>query len=259
MNELAALIFDVDGTLAENEQTGHRVAFNRAFAEAGLDWHWDEALYDRLLRVFGGKERIAYFMEDFLEGFDPPADRDAFVRDLHARKTRHYLALLETGAIPLRAGVGRLLREAHEAGLRLAIASTTTLDNAIVLLRQNLGEESVGWIEVFACGDVVPNKKPAPDVYEYALKELGLPASCCLAVEDSASGLASARGAGLQTLITVSSATGGQDFGGAAVVLDSLGEPDHPFTVLAGEAGEARWVDVAFLRALHARAAAADR
>jgi HAD superfamily hydrolase (TIGR01509 family) len=254
MAELKGLIFDVDGTLADNEQDGHRVAFNLAFADAGLGWFWDEQTYDRLLQVFGGKERIRYYIDDFLEDFDPPADLDAFIRRIHRRKTERYVELLQTGAIPLRPGVGRLIGEAHQAGLRLAIASTTTLENATTLLEQTLGEHSAGWFDVFACGDIVANKKPAPDIYEYALEQLGLSAPECLVIEDTELGLASARAAGLATLITVNRTTQSQDFTGAAMVLDCLGEPDAPFTVLAGNAGEAEWVDVAFLRWIHSKA-----
>ena len=254
MNQLKGLIFDVDGTLADNEQDGHRVAFNRAFADAGLDWFWDEDTYDRLLEVFGGKERIRYFIDDFLKDFDPPADLEAFIRELHGRKTGHYVELMHAGAIPLRPGVGRLVREAHGAGLQLAVASTTTLENATALLTQTLGEQSVGWFEVLACGDIVPNKKPAPDIYEYALEQLGLAAPECLVIEDTELGLASARGAGLKTVVTVNRTTRGQDFTGAAIVLDCLGEPEAPFHVLAGDAGGAEWVDVAFLEWIHSRA-----
>lgn len=254
MAELKGLIFDVDGTLADNEQDGHRVAFNLAFADAGLDWFWDERTYDRLLQVFGGKERIRYYIDDFLEDFDLPADLDAFIRRIHRRKTERYVELLQTGAIPLRPGVGRLIGEAHKAGLRLAIASTTTLENATTLLAQTLGEHSAGWFDVFACGDIVANKKPAPDIYEYALEQLGLSAPECLVIEDTELGLASARAAGLTTLITVNRTTQGQDFSGAAIVLDSLGEPGAPFTALAGNAGGATWVDVAFLRWVHSKA-----
>jgi HAD superfamily hydrolase (TIGR01509 family) len=254
VTELRGLIFDVDGTLADNEQNGHRVAFNLAFEDAGLDWFWDEETYERLLEVFGGKERIRHFIEDHLTDFDLPSDLDAFIRRLHARKTERYVELLERGAIPLRPGVGRLLREAYDADLKLAIASTTTPENATTLLAQALGEASLGWFEVMACGDVVPNKKPAPDIYEYALERLGLPAEECLVIEDTELGLGSALGAGLKTLITANRTTRGQDFSGAAIVLDGLGEPAAPFTVLAGDAGGARFVDVAFLRWIHRQA-----
>ena len=251
--ELKALIFDVDGTLTDNECDGHRVAFNLAFRDAGLDWHWDVPTYLRLLEVFGGKERIRYFIEDFLTGFKPPGKFDDFVRELHVLKTAHYLALLKSGALPLRPGVKRLVKEARSAGLKLAIASTTTLENAILLIEVTLGEKGLEWFDVIACGDVVANKKPAPDIYLYALDKLGLNAAECLVIEDTEAGLASARAAGLATVITVNDATRDQDFSGAAIVLDQLGEPQRGFKVLAGDAGGANLADIAFLRQMHSK------
>jgi HAD superfamily hydrolase (TIGR01509 family) len=253
-NGLKALIFDVDGTLADNEHDGHRVAFNLAFRDAGLDWVWDEALYDRLLEVFGGKERIRYYVERFRPDFEAPEGLESFIRKVHRNKTEHYLALLKAGAIPLRPGVKRLLQEAHAAGLRLAIASTTTYENATTLLSETLGEHSVDWFDVISAGDVVEKKKPAPDIYLHALDRLGLKPSECLVFEDTEAGLASALAAGLTTVITVNGATRNQDFSGAAIVLDQLGEPERGFNVLDGDAGDAVLVDLAFLRWLHAQA-----
>jgi HAD superfamily hydrolase (TIGR01509 family) len=252
--ELKALIFDVDGTLTDNECDGHRVAFNRAFEEAGLDWHWDIPTYLHLLEVFGGKERIRYYIDEYLDGFKPPGDLDEYILSLHKLKTRHYLALLKSGALPLRPGVARLVQEARDAGLKLAIASTTTLDNALLLIRVSFGERGLDWFDVIACGDIVANKKPAPDIYLYTLDKLGLAADECLVIEDTEAGLASARAAGLTTVITVNEATRDQDFSGAAIVLNHLGEPDRAFDVLAGDAGGARLVDVALLRRLHSAA-----
>jgi len=249
--ELKALIFDVDGTLADNERDGHRVAFNLAFREAGLDWEWDVPTYDILLEVFGGKERMHYFIERYKPEFDAPADLDTWIRELHARKTHHYTELLKSGAIPLRPGVERLLREARSAGIRLAVASTTTPENVSTLFSATIGPHSVGWFDVIAAGDIVANKKPAPDIYLCALEQLGLDASECLVFEDTQHGLASALDAGLITVITVNGATHRQDFTGAALVVDQLGEPDRPFEVLAGDAHGAALVDVALLRRIH--------
>ena len=175
-----------------------------------------------------------------------------FVRQLHARKTHHYLELLRSGAIPLRPGVERLLREARAAGLRLAVASTTTPENVTVLLTQAIGPEAPGWFAVVAAGDIVERKKPAPDVYLLALERLGLTAAECLVIEDTEAGLASARAAGLPAVITVNSATRNQDFEGALLVVDQLGEPGRPMHVLAGDAGGSGMVDVPLLRRLHA-------
>ncbi|ACL72120.1 HAD-superfamily hydrolase, subfamily IA, variant 3 [Thioalkalivibrio sulfidiphilus HL-EbGr7] len=244
VSELRALIFDVDGTLADTERDGHRVAFNAAFREAGLDWDWDEALYGRLLAVTGGKERIRHYLDHYNTAFERPAALDEFIAGLHKAKTRHYLDMLKDGAIPLRPGVARLLAEARAAGLTLAIATTTTPANVVYLLESTLGRESVEWFSVIAAGDVVPAKKPAADIFEYALRHLGLPAEACLAFEDSANGVRSSVGAGLRTIVTVNGYTRDEDFTGALLVLDKFGEPGSPCTVLAGPAVEGGYLTV---------------
>jgi HAD superfamily hydrolase (TIGR01509 family) len=251
MSKLEALLFDVDGTLADTERDGHRLAFNAAFDEAGLDWDWTPEIYGDLLSVTGGKERIRYFLQKYLPGFDLPDAPDEWIAGLHAAKTRYYTDMLAEGHIPVRPGVRRLLHEARDAGLRLAIATTTTPANVTALLEHALEAGSTEWFEVIAAGDIVPAKKPASDIYDYALEKLSLPAANCLAFEDSRNGILSSMGAGLKTLITVNAYTRNDDFTGAVAVLDQLGEPDQPFEVLSGEVGEATCVDVALLEKLH--------
>jgi len=250
---LHALLFDVDGTLADTERDGHRPAFNQAFADAGLDWHWDVALYGKLLAVTGGKERMKYYIDHFRPDFRKPDNFDELVAELHQAKTRHYTALAAQGGIPMRPGVKRLLIEARTAGLRLAIATTTTPENVTVLLEHSLGAGTQDWFEVIAAGDIVPAKKPAPDIYHYALDEMKLDAADCLAFEDSENGLRASLGAGLKTLITVNDYTLDHDFTGAAVVLSDLGEPGAPNRRLAGPDLGQPFVDVAYLKALHHR------
>lgn len=252
MSRLQALLFDVDGTLADTERDGHRVAFNQAFAEAGLDWDWSVELYGKLLAITGGKERILHFLDHYHRGFHRPVDLSAFIAGLHQSKTRHYTELLDSGAIPLRPGVARLLNEARESGLRLAIATTTTPANVSALLKNTLGEDGESWFEVIAAGDIVPAKKPAADIYHFALAQLHLPAAACLAFEDSENGIRSSQGAGLTTLITVNDYTIEHDFQDAAIVLDCLGEPERPFQVIAGHAGRHTYVNLEFLQRLHA-------
>jgi len=252
---LECLIFDVDGTLADTERDGHRVAFNQAFEDAGLDWHWDVEMYGQLLAVTGGKERMHHYIDAYRPDYQKPDNFDAMVVELHAAKTRHYTDLMRQALIPLRPGVERLLQDAREQGLRLAIATTTTPANVSALLESTLGEAGESWFEVIGAGDVVPAKKPAPDIYDYVLQKLNLPASACLAFEDSGNGILSSHGAGLRTIITVNGYTRDHDFSGAEIVLDNLGEPDEPAKVIAGAGinGNA-CIDVAVLKRLHERA-----
>lgn len=253
MSTLKALLFDVDGTLADTERDGHRVAFNRAFAEAGLDWEWSEELYGKLLAVTGGKERIRYYLDNFNTGFERPAGLEEFIAGLHKSKTRHYVEMLSGGLIPLRPGVKRLINEAREAGMRLAVATTTTPENVSALLENAMDPDAISWFEVIAAGDIVPAKKPAPDIYNYAMERMGLTPAECIAFEDSHNGIRSSMGAKLKTIIAVNGYTRHEDFSGAAIVLDNWGEPDAPFSVLIGEAGDAACLDLALVKRLHER------
>ena len=219
-----ALIFDVDGTLAETEEL-HRQAFNEAFARGGLDWHWDRAVYKDLLRVTGGKERIrAYHARQRIA----PPSPDGDIAELHRIKTARYAELVETGCCPLRPGVADLLIAARARGQRLAIATTTSRGNIDALLSRALGKRWAADFDAIVAGDDVRHKKPAPDVYLEILARLKLKPSDCVAIEDSANGLIAASRASIPVLITRSIFFRDDDFSDARFVLDDLSELGCP-------------------------------
>lgn len=199
---IEALLWDVDGTLAETERDGHRLAFNDAFAAMGLAWAWDVERYGALLRVTGGRERI---LADMATQADAPAtlpEREALARELHRRKTLAYERRLAEGAITLRPGVHELLDEAATRGLRLAIVTTTSRANVTALLRHTLGASTRLRFETAVCGEDVATKKPDPEAYTLALQRLGLPPLATLAIEDSPAGVAAARAAEVPVIVT---------------------------------------------------------
>ena len=251
MAGLQALLFDVDGTLADTENV-HRVAFNRAFAQSGIDWEWSQELYSQLLAVTGGKERIRHYVTQYQPGFMAEDQLTDFAAEMHKIKTAIYTQMLDSGEVSLRPGVERLLREARAQGLKLAIATTTTLANVEALINNALEPAAMQWFDVVGAGDVVPRKKPAADIYDYVLEQLQLPAEQCIAFEDSRNGILATSGANLKTIITVNHYTRDHDFSGAVIVLDQMGEPDQPFTVLSGDAFGHTYLDMELVKKLHA-------
>ena len=222
-HSIRALVFDVDGTLADTESF-HRLAFNQAFADAGLDWHWDEALYTQLLDVSGGKERILYYWNrtrgDVVD-IGGNALRETIER-IHLAKTAIYEAMVSEGRVKLRPGVLSLVDDARRKGVQLAIATTTSPVNVSALLRRAIGADWRMFFPVVCDASTAPVKKPHPQVYRQAVHRLGFDADACIAFEDSANGLLAARGAGLPTVITPTRFTASHDFTGALRVLDSL-------------------------------------
>jgi HAD superfamily hydrolase (TIGR01509 family) len=222
---LKAIIFDVDGTLSETEEI-HRRAFNQAFENRGLTWHWDRALYRKLLRVTGGKERIRHFIDNYdADGFET-VDSDEQIRNLHLEKTAAYTRMVSAGEAVLRPGIRKVISAAQQAGYRLAISTTTSAANIDALLQSAYGSEGSSIFEVICCGDMVAEKKPAPDIYLLVLDKLGLPAEDCIAIEDTRNGLLSAHRAGIATIITPSIYSDDQRFDEALLVTDDLGSVD---------------------------------
>ncbi|MBK1699597.1 HAD-IA family hydrolase [Thiococcus pfennigii] len=255
---LEAVIFDVDGTLANTEEA-HRQAFNATFQEFGLPWDWDPALYRRLLAVAGGRERIHHYCQSAAPQWLEAPDAEARIAALHRRKTERYAEMVASGSIAPRPGVRRLIEELHGAGIRLAIATTTSLANVASLLEGSLRGLPGDTFEVIGAGEHAADKKPSPAIYEWVLARLALPAERCLAIEDSQNGVRAARGADLATLVTESCWSRGDDFSGSLAVLSDLGEPDAPFRLLAGTlpgGADARgWVDRDLLTRWHASTA----
>lgn len=245
MRGLKALIFDVDGTLAETEEV-HRAAFNEAFKAFDLSWVWDQGLYRELLLISGGRERLHHYVTTY----DPPrgAEMKDRLGELHRYKTQRYARLIDERRAHFRPGVERLLEEARARGLKLVLASTTSVPNAEALLLANLDTRGLEMFTAIVGGDDVPNRKPAPDIYLMALERLGLPARNCVAFEDSVNGLKSAMAAGLRVIVTPSVYTARQDFSGAFAVLSHLGDPFEPYEHLAGAGERDRMVSVNALR-----------
>lgn len=220
---LKALIFDVDGTLADTE-SAHRIAFNQAFAKMGVDWVWDEPTYKKLLEVTGGKERILHYWQQIQPDIihvNGSAVQDTIER-MHVLKTVAYVHAVQEGAVKLRPGVLRLIEAAYHDGLRLGIATTTSPVNVTALLRTAMGPDWSHYFEVIEDASTAPLKKPDPQAYLQAIERLHLPATACLVIEDSLPGLTAARCAGLPTIITPNAFTADQNFAGALRILPDL-------------------------------------
>lgn len=248
-----ALVFDCDGVLADTERYGHLVAFNQTFAEFGLPVRWSVADYEEKLHIGGGKERLASLLTpEFVAAAGLPVDpaaQQAAVARWHQRKTEIFTGLVAGGAVPPRPGVARLAADAIAAGWLLAVASTSAQPSVQATLNRAVGAEQARAVAVFA-GDIVPRKKPAPDIYLLALERLGLSDDQVVVVEDSRNGLVAATGAGVPCVITVNDFTAAEDFTEAALVISSLGDPGGERTTVLANRSEATpgdWITLADL------------
>ena len=247
---LEALIFDLDGTMADTEEA-HREAFNAAFSQFQLQWNWGPLLYSELLEISGGVDRLHHYIETLDQ---PPAEKERLhelVPAVHRAKSRIYSDVLNQGAVPLRPGVKRLIREAQSEDLKVAVVSTTASANARALLDAHSGRPDFRRVDLVLSVDVVRRRKPAPDIYERALALLGKPAEVCVAFEDSANGLRAARSAGLTTVVTPTIWTVAQDFTGTDLLLRGLGDPEFSLPYSDEQAVGASQLGLAQLRRMH--------
>ena len=223
--KLQALLFDCDGVLAETERDGHRVAYNQAMAEMGINAEWGIDEYAELVLIAGGKERLRYYFDKYPDKF-PSARYDSdLIQKIYLKKTEIFKAMANNGAMPPRSGIARIVKEAHEMGLLLFVCSTSHKESVETLLHRNYGEDTLGWFKELFCGDIVPNKKPAPDVYILVKDKYSLDAAQCLVIEDSRNGLLAAKGARMRCIITQSYYTKDEDFTEADIVTTCLGDP----------------------------------
>ncbi|MFT5133088.1 MAG: HAD superfamily hydrolase (TIGR01509 family) [Gammaproteobacteria bacterium] len=249
MHELKAIIFDMDGTLADTEDI-HRLAFNQAFSEYEFGWQWSVEEYKQLLSISGGKERIRNYLQ---EQNVVPQDQEDLLQlsqSVHKRKSDIYREMLVAGHIQLRQGVKRLIEDAISKNITLAIATSSSRKNVETLLQNALGENTLSLFSVIVTSDLVENKKPSPAVYQYALAELGLKPENCIALEDTYNGNKAAIDAKLKTVITTNIYTLDDNFSQASLVIQQLGEPEQAFTLQYGNSFGKQFVDVELLQCI---------
>ncbi len=230
---MKALIFDCDGVLVDTERDGHRVSFNRAFSQYELNVQWSVELYGRLLAISGGKERMRHHFHG--DGWPPGVreeDRDKFIKELHALKTDIFMRIIDSGELPLRSGVERIIDEAIEVGVKLAVCSTSNERSVNLILEKLLGPHRKAKFDEILAGDIVQNKKPDPEIYNLARERLSVSAQDCVVVEDTRNGLLAAKAAGMICLVTTSAYSAEEDFSEADHVVAELGDsPDAMLTL----------------------------
>jgi HAD superfamily hydrolase (TIGR01509 family) len=231
MAKIKAIFFDQDGVIIDTERDGHRVAFNQTFKEFGYDFEWSVEKYHELLQIAGGKERMRHYLHT--DGFGvevKPEEEDDLIKSMHKKKTQTFIELIESGKLPLRPGVKRLMQEAMDAGLRLVICTTSNEKAAQAVAYKILKDIK---FEFVLAGDIVSKKKPDPEIYNLALEKTGLEPEECVVVEDSRNGVLAAKAAKLHIVATTNVYTEKEDLSDADIVVTCLGDPD-------GEKGELR-------------------
>ncbi len=231
------LLFDCDGVLGDTERYGHLPAFNQMWQEFGVPWSWTENQYGEKLKIGGGKERMRSLFDDpdFLAVYTPPAaeaERDELIQTWHKRKSEIYKEIIASGKIPGRPGVKRVVDAALADGWTLGVCSTSAKASVEAVLKHAVGENTASKFSIILAGDVVSKKKPDPEIYQMAARELDVAASNCIVVEDSLNGLQSAMGANMRCVVTVNGYTRNEDFAGASLVVSCLGDDSEKTDVL---------------------------
>jgi HAD superfamily hydrolase (TIGR01509 family) len=224
MAQIKAVFFDQDGVIIDTERDGHRVAFNKTFKEFGYDFEWEVEYYHELLQVAGGKERMKHHLHS--KGFGVPVkpeEEDDLIKSMHKRKTTIFVDMIESGELPLRPGVKRFMQEVNDAGLVLGVCTTSNERSAHAVAYKILRDINFDFV---LAGDVVKNKKPAPDIYNLALERTGLKPAECLVIEDSRNGVLAAKAAGMPAVVTTNHYTEREDVGDGDIVVTALGDPD---------------------------------
>lgn len=232
MGIMKTLIFDCDGVIAETERDGHRVSFNRAFKEMGIDVEWSIEEYRELLKTAGGKERMKVYFDRHRDLFPGKSFDNELIKILHKRKTEIFMEMSRNGEMPVRPGIKRIINEAHEKGILLAVCSTSNEKSVETLIKSVVGEKEFLYFNGIFAGDIVKEKKPAPDIYNMVKEKFGLKADECFVVEDNRNGLMAAKNAGMFCVVTVSFYSRDEDLKEADLVVSSLGDPEIPVSVL---------------------------
>lgn len=247
--KLKGIIFDVDGTIADTEEI-HRQAFNQTFEEFNIEWNWSVDDYRQILHISGGKERFRKFLNEDLSLKNDIVDQESFVQELHKRKSENYRLILNSDGIQFRPGVIRLINEARDKEIPIGVATSSSMANLTTLFNKILNIEPCEIFNSIVTSDTVQDKKPSPAVYQCVLAGLGLDAEGCVAIEDTQNGNLSAIAAGLQTVITTHAYTIDNDFTGASIVSNHLGEPDYPFKLSQGSSFNKSFVDIELLNTI---------
>jgi HAD superfamily hydrolase (TIGR01509 family) len=223
MSKIKAVFFDQDGVIIDTERDGHRVSFNMTFKEFGFTDEWSVEYYHELLQIAGGKERMKHHWKT--KGFSKPLTEeeiDNLVKEMHKRKTALFVELIETGKLPLRPGIHRFMKEAMDAGLKIAVCTTSNEQAARTITGKILSDIK---FEIVLAGDVVEKKKPDPEIYNLALSKLGLKPEEVMVVEDSKNGVKASKAAGIKTIVTTNHYTEKEDVEAGDVIVSCLGDP----------------------------------